>query len=139
VGDACRGILDGHIWLSRDLAVQNHYPAVSILDSISRLMTTVADEQHKAAAGLVKSLMATYKQSEELINIGAYARGSNARIDLAIEMMDDVRAFLRQGMTDRSTFSEARSALLTIAEKARARAAHSGSAKADARGGREIL
>ena len=121
VGDSCRGILDGHIWLSRQLAVQNHYPAVSILDSISRLMTDVADEEHKAAAGLMRSILAAYRQSEELINIGAYARGSNPEIDLAIEMMPEIGAYLRQGMYERSSFGQAREGLLALAGKARAK------------------
>jgi len=121
IGDACRGILDGHIWLSRALAVQNHYPAVSVLESISRLMVDVADEGHNAAAGELRAILATFKQSEELINIGAYARGSNPQIDLAIEMVPEIMAYLRQQMSERSTFAQARDGLAALAEKARAR------------------
>jgi flagellum-specific ATP synthase len=121
IGDACRGILDGHIWLSRQLAVQNHYPAVSALDSISRLMTDITDDAHKTAAGELRSIIAAYKQSEELINIGAYARGSNPQIDLAIEMLPDINAFLRQGMVERSTFQQARDAMVALAQAARGR------------------
>ena len=121
IGDACRGILDGHIWLSRQLAVQNHYPAVSPLESISRLMVDVTDGDHKAAAGEIRALLATYRQSEELINIGAYARGSNLEIDVAIEMMPEIKAFLCQGMSERSSFSDSRNGLVSLAARSRAK------------------
>ncbi len=117
IGDACRGILDGHVWLSRQLAVRNHYPAVSTLESISRVMADIADEAHIAAAGQVKSLMAIHKQSEELINIGAYARGSNRDIDLAIEMVPEILQFSQQKMTERSSFEAARDGLVSLAAK----------------------
>jgi len=121
IGDACRGILDGHVWLSRDLAQQNHYPAVSALESISRVMVDVTDAEHQAAAGQIKALLATYKQSEELINIGAYARGSSAQIDLAIDMMEDIKTYLCQPIAERSSFDDARGALIALAKKAEAR------------------
>ena len=117
IGDACRGILDGHVWLSRQLAVRNHYPAVSTLESISRVMVDITDDAHRAAAGQVKSLMAVYKQSEELINIGAYARGSNRDIDLAIEMMPEITRFAQQGMTECSSFASTRDSLVALAAK----------------------
>ena len=133
IGDACRGILDGHIWLSRQLAVQNHYPAVSTLDSISRLMIDIVDEDHTNAAGQIRAMLATYKQSEELINIGAYARGSNSDIDLAIDMLPEIKAYLRQGMFERSSFAEARDSIVALAEKARARGREPRDPKGEAR------
>ncbi len=119
VGDACRGILDGHIWLSRELASQHHYPAISVLDSVSRLAGDVCDQEHREAVGEIRSVMATYRRSEDLINIGAYTRGSNADIDRAIEMVNPVREYLRQGMEEPATFEQARGRLLALAERAR--------------------
>jgi len=119
VGDACRGILDGHIWLSRELATQHHFPAVSVLESVSRLAADVCDDEHREAAAEIKTVMAAYRRSEELINIGAYARGSNPEIDRAIEMMGPIRDYLRQRIEEPGTFEEARSRLISLAERAR--------------------
>lgn len=119
IGDACRGILDGHIWLSRELATQHHFPAVSVLESVSRLAADVCDDEHREAAAEIKALMAAYRRSEELINIGAYARGSNPEIDRAIEMMGPIRDYLRQRIEEPGTFEEARSRLISLAERAR--------------------
>ena len=96
VADAVRSILDGHIVLSRKLAAANHYPAIDVLASISRVMSDVVSPAHGAAASAVRDLMATYREAEDLINIGAYVAGSNARVDLALARYDDIRAFLRQ-------------------------------------------
>jgi len=126
VGDACRGILDGHVWLSRDLARRHHYPAISILDSVSRLAVDVCDEEHRKAAADIRSVMAVYRQNEDLINIGAYTRGSNAEIDLAIEMNSSVRDYLRQPMGEASTFEEARNRLVALAELVRTHTAPQG-------------
>jgi flagellum-specific ATP synthase len=96
VADAVRGILDGHVVLSRALAQQNHYPAVDVLQSVSRLMPSITTESHRAAAGQLRSLLAAYREAEDLINIGAYVDGSNPRIDRARRHIDAMRAFLRQ-------------------------------------------
>jgi len=96
VADAVRGILDGHIVLSRALAQQNHYPAVDVLQSVSRVMPSVTVPEHRAAAGELRSLLASYREAEDLINIGAYVEGSNPRIDRARKYVDAIRAFLRQ-------------------------------------------
>jgi flagellum-specific ATP synthase len=106
VSDAVRSILDGHICLSRDLAMQNHYPAIDVLASISRVMDDVADASHQEDARRFKSLLATYKKSEDLINIGAYAAGSNARIDQAIAMIDDINAYLMQPIDSGVDFNQ---------------------------------
>ncbi len=107
VADTVRGILDGHIVLSRDLAARNHYPAIDVLSSVSRLMSDVADPDHRACAGKLRDVLATYKNSEDLINIGAYAHGSNANIDYALSKIDAANAFLKQAVTEKSDLSGA--------------------------------
>jgi flagellum-specific ATP synthase len=104
IADAVRGILDGHIVLSRALAAKNHFPAIDILASISRLMSEVAMKDHKEAASMARDLMATYKDSEDLINIGAYVKGSSKKIDKAIHYNDSIESYLIQGMDDSTDF-----------------------------------
>jgi flagellum-specific ATP synthase len=130
VGDACRGILDGHVWLSRELASRHHFPAISVLDSVSRLATEVADKEHKSASADVKRIMATHRSSEELINIGAYVRGSSAEIDLSIDMLPAVNAFLRQDMDEPGAFKEARDRITALARTAEQRRTASAGAAA---------
>lgn len=96
ISDTARGILDGHIVLSRKMAHKNHYPAIDILQSISRCMSTIASKEHKEAAGRLKNVMATYNEAEDLINIGAYKSGSNPDIDYAISKIREVNDFLTQ-------------------------------------------
>lgn len=96
ISDAVRGILDGHIILSRNLASQNHYPAVDILSSISRLMAEIVPKEHRDMAGDLRNILATYINSEDLINIGAYVKGSNPGIDRAIKYIDNLKGFLKQ-------------------------------------------
>lgn len=96
ISDAVRGILDGHIILSRDLAARNHYPAIDVLSSISRLMPEIAPKEHKDMAGDLRNILATYRDSEDLINIGAYVKGSNPSIDRAIKYIDRLKNFLKQ-------------------------------------------
>jgi flagellum-specific ATP synthase len=114
VADAVRSILDGHIVLSRKLAAANHYPAIDVLASVSRVMPDVVSRAHGTAASAVRDLMATYREAEDLINIGAYVTGSNPRVDLAIARYEDIRAFLRQGTHDESTFETAERAILEL-------------------------
>ncbi len=114
IADAVRGILDGHIVLSRALAAKNHYPAIDILSSISRLMSEVAEGDHKKAASFARDLLATYKNSEDLINIGAYVKGSNKNIDLSIQYNDEIVNYLKQGMKDHTTFPESVANLKSI-------------------------
>ena len=106
ITDTARSILDGHIMLNRKLAHKNHYPAIDILQSISRCMSQVADKEHRKAAGQLKKVMATYNEAEDLINIGAYKPGSNKIIDYAIGKMDAVNDFLLQDVYDKFTFEE---------------------------------
>jgi flagellum-specific ATP synthase len=107
IADAVRGILDGHIVLSRALAAKNHYPAIDILNSISRLMTDITEEEHKNFAAIARDLLAAYKDSEDLINIGAYVKGSNKKVDMAIVYHDSIEKFLKQGITEHMSFDEA--------------------------------
>ncbi|MCL6611802.1 MAG: flagellar protein export ATPase FliI [Peptococcaceae bacterium] len=106
IADTIRGILDGHIVLSRELASRAHYPAIDILESVSRLMPEIVPGEHYRKAMLVKEKMAVYKQSEDLINIGAYVRGTNPGIDEAIDCYGPVTGFLRQDMNQGFNFDE---------------------------------
>lgn len=106
ITDTARSILDGHIMLNRKLAHKNHYPAIDVMQSISRVMSSIADEEHKAAAGRLKNVLATYSESEDLINIGAYKPGSNKNIDYAISKIDAVNEFLRQRTDEKFMFDE---------------------------------
>ena len=111
IADAVRGILDGHIVLSRSLAAKNHYPAIEVLKSVSRLMSEIADKNHKSNASRLRDLLATYENSEDLINIGAYVKGSNPNIDKAIECHDSILEFLKQGIDESTSFEEVKEML----------------------------
>ncbi len=117
IADTVRGILDGHIVLSRALAHANHYPAIDVLASISRLMNDIADPNHKKAAGFVKNKMATYREAQDLINIGAYQKGSNPDIDQAIKAIGEINALLKQEVEERFSFEEIIETLVGIREK----------------------
>lgn len=117
ITDTARGILDGHIMLSRKLGHKNHYPAIDILQSISRVMSSIVTKDHKKYAGQLKNIMATYQESEDLINIGAYKSGSNKEIDYAIEKIGEVNAYLRQQTDEKFSFEEEVAALEAIFEE----------------------
>jgi flagellum-specific ATP synthase len=117
ISDAVRSVIDGHLVLSRKLASHNHYPAIDVLDSVSRLMLSVITPEHKQAAGEVKELLAIYRDAEDLINIGAYIKGSSEKIDRAIACIDGVNAFLKQGIDERIDPDEAIDDLLKLIEK----------------------
>ncbi|MEW6082094.1 MAG: flagellar protein export ATPase FliI [Bacillota bacterium] len=106
VSDTVRATLDGHLVLSRKLAMRSHYPAIDVLGSVSRVMMDVVSEEHLEAAALVKRTVATYQDAEDLISIGAYVKGSNPEIDFAVERIGRVRAFLRQGVTEKAPFDD---------------------------------
>lgn len=106
ISDSARSILDGHLYLSRELAAKNHYPCVDVLNSISRVMMDIVSDQQKNRAGRILNILATYKKAEELINIGAYVQGSNPEIDYAIHMVDRVNAFLKQDIDERFDFEQ---------------------------------
>ncbi len=106
VSDNVRGILDGHIVLNRKLAARNHYPAVDVMQSISRLAVHVTGPQTQEACGYIKRMLATYAGAEDLISVGAYVKGSNAEIDEAIEKMPEIEKFLTQRITDKAPMAE---------------------------------
>lgn len=106
IGDAVRSILDGHVALSRDLASRGHYPAIDVLQSVSRSMIDVTDSSHQELAQSMRRVLATYRDAEDLINIGAYVNGSNPDIDAAIRLMPGVRSFLQQGLFEASAYGD---------------------------------
>jgi FliI/YscN family ATPase len=114
VADAVRSILDGHIVLARRLASAGHYPAVDVLESISRVMPAVTTEEHRRAAHRLVDMMATYREAEDLINIGAYVKGSNPRIDEALRNWDRIRGFLRQKADESTAFDASIEQLITM-------------------------
>lgn len=106
ITDTARSILDGHIVLSRKLGHKNHYPAIDVLQSISRVMSSIASKEHKGAAGKLRNVMATYQEAEDLINIGAYKKGSNSEIDYAVSKINAVNEFLKQDTMEKFDFEE---------------------------------
>ena len=98
--DIVRGIVDGHIFLSRKVAEMNHYPAIDVLGSISRLMSSIVTPEHKAAAGKMRQLLALYRENKDLIDVGMYQPGSNPRLDVAIQMNKPINDFLQQRTSD---------------------------------------
>ena len=116
IADASRSILDGHIVLSRALAHKNHYPAIDVLASISRVMNNVVSSEHRQAAGKIRNLLASYAKNEDLINIGAYAKGSDASVDKAIAMIDKINNYLMQDIDDKTDFEITVNELINLAK-----------------------
>jgi flagellum-specific ATP synthase len=114
ITDTARSILDGHIMLSRKLGHKNHYPAIDILQSISRCMSSIVTKDHKVAAGKLKNVLATYQEAEDLVNIGAYKNGSNPDIDYAISKIKEVNAFLQQDVNDKYELEDEIAMLMEI-------------------------
>ncbi|MDQ8733360.1 flagellar protein export ATPase FliI [Paenibacillus sp. LHD-38] len=112
IADAVRGILDGHIVLSRQLAHKGHFPAIDVLASVSRVMKEIVTEEQQDAANELKKLLAVYKDSEDLINIGAYQRGTNAEIDLALQFIDPIQNYTKQKTNEKVSLEEAQSHLI---------------------------
>ncbi len=106
IADAARGILDGHIMLSRDLAAKNHYPCIDVGHSVSRLFSAICSEEHKVSAGRLREVLAKYEEAEDLINIGAYVKGSNPKIDDAVDKIDQVNSFLKQRTDENVPYDE---------------------------------
>ncbi|MFN4220246.1 MAG: flagellar protein export ATPase FliI [bacterium] len=98
IADTTRGILDGHIVLSRHLAHMNHYPAIDVLQSVSRLFVEITSPEHQKAAGIIREILSTYKKNEDIITLGMYKKGTDPRIDYAIDKIDAVNSFLKQGV-----------------------------------------
>lgn len=113
IADAVRGILDGHIVLDRNLANKGHYPAIDVLASVSRVMKEIVPSEHQDAAQFLNRLLAVYRDSEDLINIGAYQRGSNPEIDKSLQYIQSVTDYTRQKVSEKVTFEEAQQRLLS--------------------------
>jgi FliI/YscN family ATPase len=133
ISDASRGILDGHIALSRRLAARGHYPAVDILESISRVADDVCDQHHKAARRRMRRLIAAHTEAEELINIGAYARGSNADCDVAIALKPALDKFLSQEREQKAEYPQTCRSLLELAAQAEVLASQRSAAESAAK------
>lgn len=116
VADAARSILDGHIVLSRALAHKNHYPAIDVLASISRVMSNIASSEHKQAAGVIRNLISQYRKNEDLINIGAYAKGSDKNVDKAISLIDKIDEFLKQDTSQKIEYQDIIDELIRISK-----------------------
>lgn len=117
IADTARSILDGHIVLDRKIAYSNHYPAIDILQSISRVMSSIVTDEHKKASGRLNNVLATYREAEDLVNIGAYKPGSNKNIDYALEKIDAVNDYLMQGVNEKFTFEDEVKMLCDIFEE----------------------
>jgi flagellum-specific ATP synthase len=115
--DTVRSLLDGHTWLSRKLASRGHWPAIDVLESISRLMLDITNRTHQEAAQSVRELLAAYREHEDLISIGAYRRGANSRVDAAIDLLEDIELFLRQRIDEPSSLDETQMRLAELREK----------------------
>jgi len=114
ISDCVRGLLDGHAWLSRRLASRGHYPAIDVLESLSRLMPEVADREQREAADAVRRLLAVYREHEDLISVGAYRRGANRLVDIAIDMLPEIEQYLRQPIDQQATFEQSLTGLLQL-------------------------
>jgi FliI/YscN family ATPase len=121
VADTMRGLLDGHVWLSRKLAGRGHYPAVDVLASVSRLMNDITAPRHQASALVIRQLLATYSEHEDLLSIGAYRRGSQRAVDAAIDMREAIEALLRQRVDEPTQFNDVVQQLLSLADQCQAK------------------
>jgi flagellum-specific ATP synthase len=117
VSDTVRGLLDGHIILSRRLASQAHWPAIDVLESISRLFPDITPPEQRAAAQTIRELLAAYRDHEDLISIGAYRQGANPTVDAAIAMRDEINRYLRQAIEQPSSVEASRGELLQLAQR----------------------
>jgi len=120
IADAVRAISDGHIILSRELAAKNQFPPIDVLQSISRVMNKVVTREHRIVSGHLRDLMASYKENEDLINVGAYAKGTNLKVDKAIVIYDELMELLKQvqGMNESFKIEELYDRMVEIARKA---------------------
>ncbi|MEY4550853.1 MAG: hypothetical protein RL685_7048 [Pseudomonadota bacterium] len=114
IADAARGILDGHVVLSRSLAEKGHFPAIDVLQSISRLMPDVTEPTHQSTAGLIREALGTYRDASDLIQVGAYVPGSDPRVDNSLTLVPKIHAFLRQGLTEKTPFGQARARMQAL-------------------------
>ena len=106
ISDTVRGIIDGHIMLSRKIAMKNHYPAIDVLASVSRLMTDIVEPEHTEAAGKIRNMLSIYRENQDLISIGAYKSGTNPELDSAIRHMEAINAFLQQKVDHKVDYAD---------------------------------
>jgi len=121
IADAVRGLLDGHVWLSRKLAARGHYPAIDVLASISRLMKDIVSPEHRAAAQIIRQLLSAYAEHEDLLSIGAYRRGTNRSVDAAVDMREAIELLLRQATDQTLPFETTVQRLVTLAAQCQAK------------------
>jgi flagellum-specific ATP synthase len=121
IADAVRGLLDGHVWLTRRLAERGHYPAIDVLRSISRLANDLSSPAEKQARQTIRELLAVYAENEDLVSIGAYRKGANRTLDAAVEMRDAIHAHLRQRVDEKVTLEQVRQEMLTLAASCQAK------------------
>ena len=117
VADTMRGLLDGHVWLSRRLAERGHYPAIDVLKSISRLMNDISSPAEKQAAQVLRQLLSILQENEDLLSIGAYRQGTNRELDVAVAMKEEINALLKQQVNEQTNFAEVRAAVTQLAQK----------------------
>ena len=117
VADSMRGLLDGHVWLSRRLAERGHFPAIDVLRSISRLMNDISSPAEQQAAQLLRKLLATLQENEDLLSIGAYRQGTNRELDVAVAMRDEIHSLFRQQVDQHTDFADVRAAVVQLALK----------------------
>jgi len=117
VADTMRGLLDGHVWLSRRLAERGHFPAIDILKSISRLMNDISSPAEKQAAQVIRQLLAVLQENEDLLSIGAYRQGTNRELDVAVAMKEEIHALLRQQVDEHTNITDVRTAVKQLAQK----------------------
>jgi flagellum-specific ATP synthase len=121
IADCVRGLLDGHVWLTRRIAERGHYPAIDVLRSISRLANEVSGPEEKKARQVIRELLAAYAENEDLINIGAYRKGANRTLDAAVEMRDEINRLLKQQTDERVELDQVRKDLVALANKCQSR------------------
>ncbi|HRE57473.1 MAG TPA: hypothetical protein PLW09_06595, partial [Candidatus Kapabacteria bacterium] len=116
IADTARGILDGHFVLSRRLHAMGHFPAIDVLESISRLMKEVSQSDHKEAAQLLRILLSAYRENEDMITVGAYNHGSNPLVDKSLRLQGEIRNFLQQKVEDPTEFVDTIEWMKTIVQ-----------------------
>jgi len=114
IADEVRGIVDGHILLDRKLASRNHWPAIDVLPSLSRVMNQIVDGEHRRAAGEFRKMLSTYESKRDLIQLGAYAYGADRTVDEAIDLIEELEAFLQQGLEEHVDMEEVIDQLMDI-------------------------
>ncbi|MCH7807673.1 MAG: FliI/YscN family ATPase [Planctomycetes bacterium] len=117
ISDAVRGVLDGHVWLARELANRAHYPAVDVLEGVSRIMPDVVSEEHMRAAAMVRRVLAVFRDIEDLVNIGAYTPGTNVEFDVAVQMKPVIDEFLQQGVRDCADWTSTVDGVIGLADQ----------------------